>query len=150
MSICLSIPDTDQQITYTAFHKADTVRENNYLLDFTYGPDRQRWKTVLKKYNVIQRTIVYAGNYETITEIGLRREISYINGPDGVVAIHVKQSGQADKIYYPHYDHLGSVVKITGNAAEVFKASYDAWGKRTVTRNTFAWHRGFTGHEHLD
>jgi RHS repeat-associated protein len=31
----------------------------------------------------------------------------------------------------------------------VFAATYDAWGKRTVTNNTFAFHRGFTGHEHL-
>jgi RHS repeat-associated protein len=31
----------------------------------------------------------------------------------------------------------------------VFRASYDAWGKQTVTAGTFRFHRGFTGHEHL-
>jgi RHS repeat-associated protein len=62
----------------------------------------------------------------------------------------VKQDGQADKIYYAHKDHLGSIVSMTdGTGTEVFKASYDAWGNRTVTDSTFAFHRGYTGHEHL-
>ena len=46
---------------------------------------------------------------------------------------------------------MGSVVKLTDNAGtEVFKASYDVWGRRTVANNTFKFHRGYTGHEHLD
>jgi RHS repeat-associated protein len=36
-----------------------------------------------------------------------------------------------------------------GSGTEVFKASYDAWGNRTVSNSTFAFHRGYTGHEHL-
>jgi RHS repeat-associated protein len=31
----------------------------------------------------------------------------------------------------------------------MFKASYDAWGYQTITNNTFKFHRGYTGHEHL-
>ena len=46
---------------------------------------------------------------------------------------------------------MGSIVKLTDNAGtEVFKASYDVWGRRTVANNTFKFHRGYTGHEHLD
>ncbi|MDR0604219.1 MAG: hypothetical protein LBG80_07970 [Bacteroidales bacterium] len=53
-------------------------------------------------------------------------------------------------IYYAHRDHLGSILSLTDNTgAAVFKASYDVWGKQTVTANTFKFHRGFTGHEHL-
>jgi RHS repeat-associated protein len=71
-------------------------------------------------------------------------------GGDGLAAVYVKQSGQTDKIYYAHKDHLGSIVKLTDNAGtEVFKAAYDPWGNRKITNSTFKFHRGFTGHEHL-
>jgi RHS repeat-associated protein len=68
----------------------------------------------------------------------------------GLSAIYVKQPNQSDKIYYVHRDHLGSILSLTdANGTAVFNASYDAWGKQTITTNTFKFHRGFTGHEHL-
>ena len=121
------------------------------LLNITYGPDRQRWKSTLKTNNAVARTTVYAGDYEMVTEGGVTKQLYYLGGNNGLVAVYVKQSGQPDKIYYAHKDHLGSVVKLTDNAGtEVFKASYDVWGRRTVANNTFKFHRGYTGHEHLD
>jgi RHS repeat-associated protein len=145
----------NQNITYTAFNKVAHIGEridtDSLELAFTYGPDRQRWKSVLKKNGNDVKTTIFAGDYEQITESEQPRQLYYINGADGLAAVYVKQSGQADKIYYVHSDHLGSIVKLTdGNGAEVFNASYDAWGKRTVTNNAFAFHRGYTGHEHLD
>jgi uncharacterized protein RhaS with RHS repeats len=96
----------------------------------------------LKKNGNDVKTTIFAGDYETITENGQTRQLYYIGAADGLAAVYVKQSGQADKIYYPHTDHLGSIVKLTdGSGAEVFKASYDAWGHRTVSNNTFAFHR---------
>jgi hypothetical protein len=66
----------------------------------------------------------------------------------GLAAIHVKQQGQTDKIYYAHRDHLGSILSLTdANSTAAFKASYDAWGNQSITNNTFKFHRGFTGHE---
>lgn len=143
-----------QEITYTPFNKVSDISQkvgtDNLALSFTYGPDRQRWKTELKKNNVLQKTIIFGGNYEKVTENGVTKQLYYINGGDGLAAVYVKQSGQTDKIYYPHVDHLGSIVKLTdGNGTEVFKASYDAWGNQTVINNSFAFHRGYTGHEHL-
>lgn len=148
------IPLGAQQIDYTAFNKVSHIGErvgaDSLELDFTYGPDRQRWKTVLKKNGNTSKTTIFAGDYEAITEDGQTRQLYYIGAADGVAAIYVKQAGQADKIYYPHTDHLGSIVKLTdGSGAEVFEASYDAWGNRTVSNNTFVFHRGYTGHEHL-
>ncbi len=74
----------------------------------------------------------------------------YIGGGDGLAAVYVKQSGQSDKIYYAHNDHLGSILSLTdNNGASVFKATYDAWGRQTVSQNTIGFARGYTGHEHL-
>ena len=145
----------DQAITYTAFDKvasvSETVGSDSYLLNITYGPDRQRWRSVLKKNNAAARTIVFAGDYEIVTEGGVTKKMCYISSGDGLAAVYVKQLGQLDKVYYAHKDHLGSIVKLTDNTGvEAFKASYDAWGRRTVTNNNFKFHRGYTGHEHLD
>jgi RHS repeat-associated protein len=148
------ISTEEQNIAYTAFNKAYNIKEkvsnNAYELNIAYGPDQQRWKSVLKKNNAAVRTVVYAGDYEKITENGVTQQLYYISGGDGLAAIYVKQPGQTDKIYYAHRDHLGSILSLTDNAGTaVFKASYDAWGKQTVTANTFKFHRGYTGHEHL-
>ncbi len=147
-----------QKINYNAFNKAsylkDTVVISNiptaYELDITYGPDQQRWKSVLKEDEDEIKSIIFAGNYEKITEDGVTRELYYISGGDGLAAIYVKQAGQADKTYYVHADHLGSIIKLTnGGGSPVFEATYDAWGKQDITTETFEFHRGYTGHEHL-
>jgi RHS repeat-associated protein len=144
-----------QDITYTAFDKVsvltDTVGNDAYRLEVTYGPDLQRWKTVLKKNDAVTRTTIYMGDYEVVTENGTTKQLHYISGASGLAAIYVKQSGQSDQVYYVHKDHLGSIVKLTtANGTEYFKAHYDAWGKRTVTTNTFKFNRGYTGHEQWD
>ena len=110
------------------------------------GPDQQRWKTTLKKNNIDTKTILFAGDYEKVTANGITQELYYI----GDKVLFVKQAGQPDKIYCLIKDHIGSIVKIVDNTgATVFAANYDVWGNRTVTNNTYAFHRGFTGHEHL-
>jgi RHS repeat-associated protein len=90
---------------------------------------------------------------QTITKIinkaNAAKHLYYINGTNGLAAIYVKQNSQAN-IYYAHTDHLGSIVKLTqANGTPVFSATYNAWGKQTITTNTFKFHRGYTGHEHL-
>ncbi|THK37030.1 hypothetical protein EHS39_16420 [Ensifer sp. MPMI2T] len=62
--------------------------------------------------------------------------------------------------HYLHKDELGSVLKVTDQMGNVVSGySYDPWGKKTqiawadkgkqdFSEGTF--HRGFTGHEHLD
>ncbi len=142
-----------QKIGYNAFNKAsyliDTLNNDAYRLDITYGPGQQRWKTVLKKNNNPTKTVIFAGNYEKISDNGVTRELYYISGGDGLAAIYVK-AGSSYNMYYAHTDHLGSIISLTDdNGNSVFKATYDAWGKQTVTTNTVGFHRGYTGHEHL-
>ena len=141
-----------QEIEYNAFNKAtlliDTVGNDAYQLKIFYGPDQQRWKTVLKKNGVEIKRILYVGDYEVVTENGgAPQEMIYLTGG----SLHVTQNSQS-AIYYTHKDHLGSIISITDNAGNyVFKASYDAWGLQTIdpNYNTFKFHRGYTGHEHL-
>ncbi|WP_316185624.1 MULTISPECIES: RHS repeat-associated core domain-containing protein [unclassified Bradyrhizobium] len=69
---------------------------------------------------------------------------------------------ETTKVWYLHKDQLGSVLKITDEAARVAAAYWhDPWGKRTASvrdpergrlgeRLAESWTRGFTGHEHLD
>ena len=142
------ISKSTQSTIFNEFGKIKSISDagSGYRLDFTYGPDQERWKTVLKQNNISVKTSIFAGDYEQITKNGVTTRLYYLDGG----AIYVKQDGLDDKVYYTCADHLGSIVKlIDGNGTEVFKASYDAWGKQTITNNTFAFHRGYTGHEHL-
>jgi RHS repeat-associated protein len=96
------------------------------------------------------KTTIYADNYEKITENGITQPFCHISGGDGLAAICVKHPRQSGTMHYVHRNHLDSILSLTdANGTAVFKASYDAWRKQTVTTNTFKFHRGFTGHEHL-
>lgn len=46
--------------------------------------------------------------------------------------------------------NIGGILSVMDeNGTKVFDASYDAWGKQTVTLNSIGLHRGYTGHEML-
>lgn len=138
------VPTATQTILYNGFGKIETIEDNGYNMDFTYGPDHQRWKTVLDNNGSTTRTTLYANDYERVTEGGVTRHFYFLDGG----AVYVKQSGQSDKVYYICADNLGSILKLVDtNGASVFEATYDAWGKQTVTKNTIGFHRGYTGHE---
>jgi len=144
------IPSTVRSVTYNAFNKPSQISEtggvDSYILNIMYGPDQHRWKTELKKNNALTKTVLFAGDYERITEGGIVRQLYYMPGG----AIYVKETNQSDKIYYAHKDNLGSIIKLTdGAGTTVFAATYDAWGQQSITNNTFKFHRGYTGHEHL-
>ncbi len=142
-----SIPTQNQQATYTAFGKVATLTEGTYSMTFTYGPDQQRWKTVLKKNGTVKRKIIYADDYERVTENGTTRHFYYLD--NGCIYV-IKGNQSTGTCYYAFTDHLGSVTRIFNESGtSVFEADYDAWGKQTVTKNTIHFQRGYTGHEML-
>ncbi|SEA66463.1 RHS repeat-associated core domain-containing protein [Segatella bryantii] len=68
---------------------------------------------------------------------------------DRYMAIVIRDSGMV-KTYLAFTDNLGSILCVMDeNGTKVFDASYDAWGRQTVTLNTIGLHRGYTGHEML-
>lgn len=141
------IPSSTQQATYTVFGKVETLTDGAYNMTFTYGPDEERWKTVLRQNGAVERTTFYAGDYERVTENGVTRHFYYLDNG----CVYVLEDGQSTGTYYYAFtDHLGSVTRIFDESgASVFEAEYDAWGRQAVSKNTIGFHRGYTGHEML-
>lgn len=138
------ISGSDQYAEYNGEGKIKVLSEGGYVMDFSYGPDGERWQTILSLNGDVKRTTLYAGDYERITSNDTIREFCYIG--NGV--LYVRETGKADRILYQITDNLGSILRIIdsdGNA--VFEASYDAWGKQTLRKNEIGYNRGYTGHE---
>ena len=115
-------------------------------MEFVYGPDGERWMSRLYKDNSLVRTIVYADGFDVVTEGNVSREFYYPG--NGVLHIVNRKGGTAT--YFMITDNLGSIVRIVDeNGNSVFEASYDAWGKQTVTKNDIGFYLGYTGHEML-
>ena len=134
-------------ITYNAFNKVSTVTQGSNKLTITYGPDRQRTKTVLVNGSNTTTTL-YADNYEQRTVNGTTTTYHYVASPDGLAAVYVKKNGTTTP-YYVETDHLGSIINLfDASGTKQFSATYDAWGKQTITKNAMGLTRGYTGHEH--
>ena len=134
-------------LTYNAFNKVATVVQGTNTLTITYGPDRQRTKTVLVNGSNTTTTL-YADNYEQRTVNGTTTTYHYVASPDGLIAVYVKKNGTTTP-YYVETDHLGSIINLfDASGTKQFSATYDAWGKQTITKNAIGLTRGYTGHEH--
>ncbi|MEO1628359.1 MAG: RHS repeat-associated core domain-containing protein [Bacteroidota bacterium] len=153
-----TIPTVTQNISYTKFDQPSKVSEGNFELDYTYGQDRQRIKSVLKENGTVTTTRLYLGDFERQTKQGITKDIHYIDAGQGTVAIVVKYN-DACQFYYTYTDHLGSILRVTdANATTVAEQNFDPWGrKRNASTWTYAdvnsvpdWlYRGYTGHEEM-
>ena len=141
--------DNDSLSFGDGFGKVTRVIDGNeaYQMDITYGPDQQRWKSVLTKMGQPVRTTIYADDYEeVISADSTTRRFHYLDGG----AVVVSQDGEDDAVYYAFTDNLGSVLRLVNSHGETaFEASYDAWGRQTVTTDSIGFRRGYTGHEML-
>ena len=155
-----------QAITYTSFHKANSITEviggQGYDLHYNYGVDHERVTSALMAQGTLQETRTYVGNYEKQVLGGHTRELHYVSGGDGLCAILVTENG-ITKPYFVFKDHLGSIVSVVYDDAATWtimaEQSFDAWGRR---RNSANWtyqqldrlpswlYRGYTGHEHVE
>lgn len=166
---------------FNALNKIEQITGSGYELQLAYGPDQQRWKSVLT-YNGTQqlssgaeeleaseniemsnsvdstvpflphlpgytRNIYYDGNHERITDDEETRDFYFLDED----VIYVKQQDEEDLILYACRDALGSYLKLVDdNGTSYFTATYDAWGKQSITQNLISFHRGYTGHEMLN
>ena len=141
------IPTEALNTSFNDFGKIQLIEDagKNLRMDFGYGPDQERWYSEVSKNGMDVRRTVYAGPYEKVSENGKTREFYYLDGN----TIAIRENGTV-KGYHAFTDNLGSILSVLDeNGTKVFDASYDAWGRQTVTLNSIGLHRGFTGHEML-
>jgi RHS repeat-associated protein len=159
-----NISSFTQEITYNAFNKAASIEENAYQLNFTYGHDKQRRKTLFTHQNAPILEKYFVGLYEIEIEGTTTRHINYVMAGDGVTALIIQEEENGipvsppSQTYFMYKDHLGSIVALTDAAGDVvFEQSFDAWGRYrnpedwtydNITESP-TWLRGYTGHEHL-
>ena len=134
-------------------------------LAISYGIDDERAKSVYSVTDtatgvtVRKETRYYDGDYEEVVRqhydantsalvSTTTNRITYVSSPDGLVMVKI----DADR-YCVVTDYLGSVERLVDKSGNVvFAASYDAWGRQTVTTRSAGlevFRRGYTGHEHL-
>jgi len=154
-------------ITWTSFNKPRQINldGSNCTGDcttFTYGPQRQPIKQVVKK-GTSTTTIYYIGaHFEK--QVGATTEFrshALVNGERFYTQLENSDDWVA---YYNLRDHLGSVDKqalTVGSGTDPLEYSFDAFGKRRnpnwtpdhndALQTATLWnHRGYTDHEQLD
>ena len=144
------IPSATLSTEFNELGKIDRIEDGNSLtsVDFVYGPDMQRWKSTTYNNGAVEKTTFYDTDYDKIIDKnGNVTEFIYLD--DNLVMLR-KNNGT----FLPYVvvkDNLGSIVSIyAGDGAQVFSASYDAWGKQNVTMNKIGFIRGYCGHEMLN
>jgi len=136
----LAIPQSYVTTEYNELGMVKKIDSPAYHTQIAYGPNNQRWRSTESDM------VYYFDNYEEITTNNVTRSFIYLE--NGVLAVSDNTNGT--QFYYMATDILGSVMGIIdGSGNEVFTATYDPWGKQTVTRNDLGFRRGFTGHEML-
>src|SRR5680860_93409 len=135
------------------------ISQPGKVLNFSYGPDRSRFKQVTVINGATETTTYIGGLYEKIIKGSLTTQRHSIQANGSTVALYTLRSSGVNEVHYLFGDHLGSVDTITNRAGQlVEKLSYDAWGKRRPQNwddsasqlTSTVQDRGFTGHEHLD
>lgn len=140
------IPSATLSTEFNDFGKVSKIEDGNTLQSLTidYGPDFQRWSSELSRNGLIKRTRLYFDDYEKTMDSEGTHEIFYLND----YAIMKRDNGGDYKLYFLSKDHLGSIVKAYDEEGEqVYSATYDAWGKQTISQNLIGLYRGYCGHE---
>jgi RHS repeat-associated protein len=175
----------NQVLTYTSFNSIETITEtipkvgaaNGTVIaikTFYYGVDGQRILMISKEIDDENEVEVsrkyYSGEFEyTLKPSNIKKEVSYISAPAGLVAADVKE-GTESVLYYILTDQLGSITQLLyytntsqcSTLTSAGKFTYDAWGRlRDITQTSDVYNtlfirpafeildRGYTGHEHL-
>jgi len=157
-----------QFVEYNFANLASNIVQDNgptpIALQLQYGPDNARKRTDFfegsPENEVLIKSRYFIGQYEKqISANNEEIEVHYIHAGGAIVAMYVIENG-IGQYYYPHQDHLGSIIHITDENAEmVYTQSFDAWGRARnpddltyediTERPNWLW-RGYTGHEHID
>lgn len=142
------IPSQRLLTSFNDLNRVSAIEQegSGLTMEFEYGPDIQRWRSVIKAAGRDSVATLYAGNYERITAGGRTREFYYLDGS----TIVVKENGKFSP-YFAFTDHLGSILSVVDSVGtKVYEAYYDPWGVQRVVLNEIGLRRGYTGHEMLN
>ncbi|MBN2785358.1 MAG: VCBS repeat-containing protein [Pontiellaceae bacterium] len=161
---------------WTSFNKPSTMYNIHDGSEFTYDANQNRMIQIGFEDGAGTKKLYLDGfeQEETLTggnqydrpnwQWSLKETRVFVSTPSGVVGVHIQDAYENVERRYFHYDHLGSVVAVSGegsggNASLIAEYSYDSWGKRrdastwqaaSVDTSSLKTDRGFTGHEMLD
>ncbi len=149
-------------VKWSSFNKPTKFTKGTHSVEFTYGPEYNRYKKKEVKDSGTTETFYIDKSYEKIVE-GNKTTHKYFMYAEGHLAtIHVKTTENTtelpDETRYLLYDPLGSVDTITDNRGNIVeRMSYEAFGQRREGNWQSAGNvvpaftnRGYTGHEHID
>ena len=128
-------------INWTSYNYPSQVNSNGQSAQFSYGPDRQRWKMVFNDGTNTETTHYIGGALEKVVSPTLgtvyRHTISAAGAP---VAILTRTSSGVDTLRYVLSDHQGSIETLTtSSGAFEARESFSAFGTR---RNADTWAGG--------
>jgi len=162
---------------WNSFNKPTSIFSGTEGSEFQYSVDgRRTQQLIFEGTNVVKK--VYATPAYEMKEILLNPAETnranwqwemdyvriYVDTPAGKIGIY-QQEGSTNGVgtvtrSYMHKNHLGSVVAVSDDSANITHYSFDAWGNRrdasdwsalsTFDHSSLATDRGFTGHEQLD
>ena len=130
---------------------------------FFYGPDDEKWGCNIiapddpetKEWDIDR---IYWDNYECVMKDNHFREYYFLDNDvilirdsynDGDPYCWMEHPATVE-IYQAVTDHLGSIIAVYDDKQnKVYEASYDAWGRQTVTLDEIELYRGYTGHENI-
>ncbi len=141
-------------LTLTSYNLPSRIVQGGNTVDFLYDADHMRIRQVSATETSIYLNprIDQGMHFEKEVKGSVTEYKHYIYGAAGVVGVYTTSSAASPKTSYFHQDHLGSIVAVTDDSANVVaRYKFDPWGKRIPTAgDPDATHHGFTGHEHLD
>lgn len=145
------------KMEYNTIDKLSRLSLGKDCVSIEYGADGER-RMMTSSIQGKKTIKVYVGDCEFVTDSdGKTTSYTYLQGPDGVFAVHVIEPSGKTHMNYVLKDNLGSWNIITDEKGNVVQElSFDAWGN---IRNGDTWSGsfdgevlydyGFTGHEHL-
>ena len=135
---------------------------NGYSAQFSYAPDRSRWRQVSSYSGATETTIYVGGLLEKFTNAVTTHWKHIVPTPSGEVQVIRRTNGTSETLYVTT-DPLGSTDAVLNAAGTVvMRASFAAYGERRASHwqgapSAGEWQaianttrRGYTGHEAID
>jgi RHS repeat-associated protein len=123
--------------TFTSYNYPSQLLSGSQSAQFSYGPDRQRWKMIFNDGSTTDTTLYIGGAVERVTVGSTTTYRHTISANGAPVAILTRTSAGVDTLRYVLSDHQGSIETLatSGGATDKLE-SFTPFGDR---RNANTW-----------